>query len=455
MEGQRSRARSARQESGSMQVQDELLGQITVNSDFVGYDTLVVENTKIEVIIANKEITKKANEQDQVQIMLSNTPFYAVSGGQIADIGQIRGEGFVAEVQDVTKAPNGQHLHTVVIKEGVITEGATAIAEVDPASRKAIIKNHTATHLLHQALKDVLGEHVNQAGSLVSAERLRFDFSHFGQVTKEELAQIEEKINEQIWQAIDVDISLKKLDEAKAMGAMALFGEKYGETVRVVKVGDYSLELCGGCHVRNTAEIGLCKLVSESGIGAGVRRIEAVTAQGAYEYMGSQLNVLQEAASLVKAKRVEDVVQRLESLNQQLKELQRENESLSAKLGNMEAGTLIDDAVEINGVKVLAKKVNAADMDGLRAIVDKLKKDLSSGIIVLGAVSGEKVNIVAGVTKDLIDSGYHAGKLVKEVATRCGGGGGGRPDMAQAGGKQPADLESALAFVHEYVNTIS
>ncbi|MCK0470925.1 alanine--tRNA ligase [Halalkalibacter sp. APA_J-10(15)] len=455
MEGQRSRARSARQETGSMQVQDEVLGQINAESVFVGYDELKVEQTKIEVIIADKEVIREAHEQEQVQIILSKTPFYAESGGQIADVGTISGEGFVADVQNVKKAPNGQHLHTIIIKEGVMQVGATAIAEVNAPSRKAIVKNHTATHLLHQALKDVLGEHVNQAGSLVSAERLRFDFSHFGQVTKEELSRIEEIVNKQIWEATDVDITIKKLDEAKAMGAMALFGEKYGETVRVVRVGEYSLELCGGCHVRNTAEIGLCKLVSESGIGAGVRRIEAVTAQGAYEQMSSQLRDLQDAASILKAKRVEEVPQRVESLNQQLKEVQRENESLMAKLGNMEAGSLIDDVVEVNGVKVLAKKVNAGDMDALRAIVDKLKQDLSSGIIVLAAVSGEKVNIVAGVTKDLLESGYHAGKLVKEVATRCGGGGGGRPDMAQAGGKKPEELEKALAFVQDYVNTIS
>ncbi|GAE32212.1 alanine--tRNA ligase [Alkalihalobacillus hemicellulosilyticus] len=455
MEGQRSRARSARQEAGSMQVQDEVLGQITAESVFVGYDELKVEQATIEVIISNKEVVKEAHEQEQVQMILSKTPFYAESGGQIADIGTISGKGFVAEVQNVKKAPNGQHLHTIIIKEGVMRVGAKATAEVNAPSRKAIVKNHTATHLLHQALKDVLGEHVNQAGSLVSADRLRFDFSHFGQVTKEELSRIEAIVNQQIWEATDVNIIIKKLDEAKAMGAMALFGEKYGETVRVVRVGEYSLELCGGCHVRNTAEIGLCKLVSESGIGAGVRRIEAVTAQGAYEQMSSQLRVLQDAASILKAKRVEEVPQRVESLNQQLKEVQRENESLMAKLGNMEAGSLIDDAVEINGVKVLAKKVNAGDMDALRAIVDKLKQDLSSGVIVLAAVSGEKVNIVAGVTKDLLESGYHAGKLVKEVATRCGGGGGGRPDMAQAGGKKPEELEKALAFVQDYVNTIS
>ncbi|GAE35067.1 alanine--tRNA ligase [Halalkalibacter akibai] len=454
MEAQRDRARSARQESGSMQVQDEILGQITEDSKFVGYDHLQVEAT-VQVIVAEKEVRDSVAAGSTAQVILNETPFYAESGGQVADTGLIRGENVLAEVTDVTKAPNGQHLHTVVIKEGVLEKGTVVTCIVEETERKSIVKNHTATHLLHQALKDVVGTHVNQAGSLVSEDRLRFDFSHFGQVTAEELAKVEDIVNEQIWSALEVEISLKKLDEAREMGAMALFGEKYGETVRVVKVGDYSLELCGGCHVRNTAEIGLFKLVSESGIGAGVRRIEAVTGKGAYEHMNSQLQLLKDVASHLKVKRVQDVPARIEANVQQIRDLQRDNESLAAKLGNMEAGNLVNEAVTVNGVSVLAKKVDAADMDGLRGIVDKLKQDLTSGIIVLGAVSGDKVNIVAGVTKDLHPKGYHAGKIVKEVATRCGGGGGGRPDMAQAGGKNPEELEAALAFVEEYVNSIS
>ncbi|ARK29244.1 alanine--tRNA ligase [Halalkalibacter krulwichiae] len=454
MEAQRERARSARQESGSMQVQDEILGQITVESQFVGYDHLQIES-KIEVIIAEKEVRDSVAAGVTAQVILDQTPFYAESGGQVADKGLIRGSNLLAEVTDVSKAPNGQHLHTVVIKEGVLEKDDYVTCTVEETERTSIVKNHTATHLLHQALKDVLGTHVNQAGSLVSEDRLRFDFSHFGQVTVEELSKIEDIVNQQIWNALEVEISLKNLDEAKEMGAMALFGEKYGETVRVVKVGEYSLELCGGCHVRNTAEIGLFKLVSESGIGAGVRRIEAVTGRGAYEHMNAQIQLLKDVAVNLKAKRVQDVPARIEATQQQIKDLQRENESLTAKLGNMEAGNLVNEAVAINGVSVLAKKVDAADMDGLRGIVDKLKQDLTSGIIVLGAVAGEKVNIVAGVTKDLNAKGYHAGKLVKEVASRCGGGGGGRPDMAQAGGKNPSELEEALAFVEEYVNSIS
>ncbi|WYP27849.1 alanine--tRNA ligase [Alkalihalobacillus sp. FSL W8-0930] len=454
MNKQRERARAARQDTGSMNVQSDLLSKITEPSEFVGYETLKADAT-IQALIVNQELVEVASTGQEAQLILDRTPFYAESGGQVADGGLIRTETGVAEVIDVKKAPNGQHLHTVQVKEGTLANKASAKASVTRTERSGTIKNHTATHLLHQALKDTLGTHVNQAGSLVSENRLRFDFSHFGQVTQEELTQIESIVNEKIWSALSVDISEKKLDEAKQMGAMALFGEKYGDTVRVVQVGDYSLELCGGIHVQNTAEIGQFKIVSETGIGAGVRRIEAVTGKAAYLYVQEQLDILQEAATLVKAKSVRDVPTRIDSILGQMKAVQRENESLSAKVGNMEASNLTDSVVEVNGVSVLAKKVNARDMDALRTIMDKLKQETESGILVLGAETGGKVSIVAAVTKDLIDQGFHAGKIVKEVATRCGGGGGGRPDMAQAGGKNPDQLDSALEFVAEYVKSIS
>ncbi len=454
MEQQRDRARAARQDTGSMQVQDQLLGEIKVESQFVGYEQLQTESV-IELMIKEKERTEYAGVDDEVTVILNKTPFYAESGGQIADTGQLQADGVIAKVTDVQKAPNGQNLHYVKIVQGTLRTGMTVTATVEETNRHGIVKNHTATHLLHQALKDTLGEHVNQAGSLVSEERLRFDFSHFGQITEEEIETIETIVNEKIWDRISVDIMNKNLEEAKAMGAMALFGEKYGEVVRVVQVGEYSLELCGGCHVTNTAEIGLFKIISESGIGAGIRRIEAVTGKGAYDYISSQLELLQEVAQSVKAKNVKDVPSRVTALQQQIKELQRENESLASKLGNMEAGNLINDFETVNEVSILAKKVAANDMDNLRSIVDTLKSKVETGIIVLGATNGDKVNIVATVSKDLIDKGYHAGKLVKEVATRCGGGGGGRPDMAQAGGKNPEKLDDALNFVRQYVESIS
>ncbi|EKN64910.1 alanine--tRNA ligase [Schinkia azotoformans] len=453
MEKQRERARSARHDEGSMQVQGGVLGDIKIESKFIGYDQVDAESL-IEVVLQNNEFIEHVQTGDEAQIILDVTPFYAESGGQIADQGYLVNDGLTLCVKDVQKAPNGQHLHSVVVEKGILTKGVKVTAKIDEVKRNAIIKNHTATHLLHQALKDVLGNHVAQAGSLVSPDRLRFDFSHFGQVKPEELDKVEAIVNDKIWNSLDVEISQKALKEAKEMGAMALFGEKYGDVVRVVKVGDYSLELCGGCHVSNSAQIGLFKIVSESGIGAGTRRIEAVTGQGAYLLMNDQINILKEAANKLKTN-LKDVPARVEALHGELRQLERENESLSAKLSNIESSNLVNEVKEINGVKLLAKKVNVKDMNSLRTMVDDLKGKLGSAVIILGAVSDDKVNLTAGVTKDLIEKGYHAGKLIKEVATRCGGGGGGRPDMAQAGGKNPEQLVDALNYAEEWMKSIS
>ncbi|RFU65807.1 alanine--tRNA ligase [Peribacillus glennii] len=453
MDAQRERARSARQDVDSMQIQSGVLGDIKVESSFTGYDQLEGQGT-VAAIVKNGELIDQADEGEEVQVILSETPFYAESGGQIADKGFIVSEDVKASVLDVQKAPNGQNLHRVVIESGILKQDASVVSEVHVENRARIIKNHTATHLLHQALKDVLGGHVNQAGSLVEPDRLRFDFSHFGQVQPEELDRIEQIVNEKIWQSLQVNIEYKDIEEAKAMGAMALFGEKYGKIVRVVQVGHYSLELCGGCHVPNTAVIGLFKIVSESGIGAGTRRIEAVTGAGAYQAMADQISVLKEAASKLKAN-PKDLPSRIEGVLAEMKELQKENESLAAKLGNIEASSLVSQVQEVNGVNVLAAKVQAADMNNLRAMADDLKQKLGSAIIVLGSAQDGKVNLIAAVTKDYIAQGFHAGKLVKEVAARCGGGGGGRPDMAQAGGKDPQKLDSALNFVEEWVKSIS
>ena len=449
MEAQRSRARAARQDVDSMQVQSGILGDIKVDSEFIGYDQLECK-ASVSVIIKNGERAEDAMAGEEVQIIFDRTPFYAESGGQIADRGFFENDELRIFIKDVQKAPNGQNLHTAVVEYGLLKEGTTGKAQVDAANRSKITKNHTATHLLHQALKDVLGTHVNQAGSLVQPDRLRFDFSHFGQVTAEELERIEQIVNDKIWKNIDVSISNKAIAEAKAMGAMALFGEKYGDIVRVVQVGDYSLELCGGCHVPNTSAIGLFKIVSESGIGAGTRRIEAVTGEAAYQQLTEQISILREAAAKVKAN-PKDLPGKIDSLLGEVKDLQKENESLAAKLSNIEAGNIQSKAETINGVTVLSAKVQAQDMNNLRNMADDLKQKLGSSVIVLGSVQGDKVNLIAAVTKDLVDEGYHAGKIIKEVATRCGGGGGGRPDMAQAGGKNPNELDAALAAVKELV----
>ncbi|MDP7990311.1 alanine--tRNA ligase [Bacillus sp. MHSD_36] len=453
MEKQRERARAARQDVDSMQVQGGVLGEVKVASEFVGYGTVATESNVV-ALVKNGEYTDSLQAGEEGQLMLDVTPFYAESGGQIADRGYLLADGVKVLVKDVQKAPNGQNLHKVVVEEGTLTKEAAVKAIIDTKNRSSVVKNHTATHLLHQALKDVLGTHVNQAGSLVTSERLRFDFSHFGQVQADELEKIERIVNEKIWESIDVEISQKAIEEAKEMGAMALFGEKYGDVVRVVQVGDYSLELCGGCHVDNTASIGIFKIVAESGIGAGTRRIEAVTGKSAYELMNDQVGLLKEAAGKMKTN-PKDILTRVDGLFAEVKQLQKENESLAAKLSNIEAGNLTDSVMTVDGVNVLAAKVNVADMNNLRTMMDDLKNKLQSAVVVLASVNDDKVNILAGVTKDLISQGYHAGKLVKEVASRCGGGGGGRPDMAQAGGKNPAQVEEALAFVQEYVKSVS
>ncbi|MFJ7826877.1 alanine--tRNA ligase [Psychrobacillus sp. NPDC096623] len=452
MEAQRSRARAARQNVDSMQVQSEVFSNLHDESEFVGYETTAV-STKVTSIVRDQVLVKTAHEGDEVKVVLTQTPFYAESGGQIADHGVIENDTFRGFVKDVQKAPNGQNLHTVVIESGEMITDAEVVATVDNSLRGHTIKNHSATHILHQALKDVLGTHVNQAGSYVGPDRLRFDFSHFGQVTKDELEQIERIVNEKVWDNIPVVTGYHNIDEAKQMGAMALFGEKYGDIVRVVQMGDFSLELCGGIHVQNTSQIGIFKILSESGIGAGTRRIEAVTGKGAFEIIKEEEQILNEAANLLKAQ-PKDLVNKVTQTLQELKNVQRDNESLSAKIANSQASSVLSSAQKVNDVTVLAVKVDAKDNNQLRQMMDDLKQKLEKAVIVLGAVDGDKVMISAGVTKDIVGGNYHAGNIVKLVAEQCGGKGGGRPDFAMAGAKDASKLETALSSVVEYIKSV-
>lgn len=449
MEKQRERARNARQKVDSMHVQDEVLGNLDVDSMFVGYDQQET-NTEIVKIIHNQTIVDSAEAEEEVLLVLHETPFYAESGGQVADQGWISTENATGYVEDVKKAPQGQHIHRVKVKDGSFQIGDKVKTMIENEFRNGVVKNHTATHLLHQALKDVLGQHVNQAGSLVTSDRLRFDFTHFGAVKIEELKQIEHIVNQKVWASLPLEIHNKKIEEAKAMGAMALFGEKYGDMVRVVQVDDYSMELCGGCHVRNTAEIGLFKIITETGIGAGTRRIEAVTSKNAYGFINEKLQVLQTAAQHLKVKE-EKVPERIDGLFTEMKSVQKENESLSARIANVEASSILEQVETINDVQLLTQKVQVKDMNQLRNMVDDIKQKLSSGIVLLAAENDQKVQLAAGVSKDLIDRGLHAGNLIKQAAQICGGGGGGRPDMAQAGGKDPQKISEALQFVKQYV----
>ncbi|TGA99536.1 alanine--tRNA ligase [Sporolactobacillus shoreae] len=450
LEQQRNRARSARRNQKSMQVQSDTLRNITEKSEFVGYSRFTVDDAHIIAIVKDNEAVDSASEGDKVQLILDRTPFYAEMGGQIADKGVLSNENVKLLVTDVQKAPNGQNLHTSVVESGQVTVGSAVRAEIDREARLSIEKNHTGTHLLDQALKDTLGSHVNQAGSYVSPDRLRFDFSHYGQVTDDELRQIEQIINEKIWEQLPVTTTEMPIDDAKKLGAVALFGEKYGKIVRVVNAGDYSLELCGGCHVKNTAEIGLFTIVSESGIGAGTRRIEALTGKKAYEKMYQDKLELKTIAGKVKAA-PELLPDRIDVLLQQIRGLEKENEALMAKLGNAKANELEQAVKKVGEVSYVAAKVDNVDMNRLRTMADGLKDHFHSLIVVLASVEDGKVHLVSGVTKDLVEKGYHAGKIIKEIAAICGGGGGGRPDMAQAGGRQPEKVADALKAVSDMI----
>ena len=450
MEAQRERARSARSKETSMGVQSALLTDIKVESKFVGY-TELTHDSELFVIIQGDALVNEASA-GTAELIFAETPFYAEMGGQIADRGYVKNTAgeVVANVVDVKKAPNGQFLHKVEVL-APLAEGQIYQLQVDERMRTRILKNHTATHLLHRALKDVLGEHANQAGSLVAPGHLRFDFTHFGQVTSEELARMEAIVNEKIWEAIPVVTIETDIDTAKNMGAMALFGEKYGKEVRVVNIGDYSIELCGGTHVANTEDIGIFKIVSESGIGAGVRRMEAVTSKEACQLLQEEERQLKEIATLVKSPQLKEVVTKTEQLQQQLRDLQKENEQLAGKLANQQAGDIFKDVKDINGVRYIAAQVNVKDMNQLRQLADQWKQKELSDVLVLATAQDEKVSLLAAMTKDMNGKGLKAGDLIKAIAPKVGGGGGGRPDMAQAGGKNPEGIADALAEVENWL----
>lgn len=452
MQDQRNRARAARQVADSFSVQSAVLSEVIVPSEFVGYYQTSIQS-ELLVVISEDELKEQVMPEQTAQLIFRQTPFYAEMGGQVADTGLIKnmdGET-VAVVVDVKRAPNGQNLHIVEIKTGISTNNVY-ILEVDEVRRRNITKNHTATHLLHQALRDVLGSHATQAGSLVTPNHLRFDFTHFGQVTAEELIEMEKTVNQKIWEAIQVETVETTIDKAKEMGAMALFGEKYGNEVRVVTIGDYSIELCGGVHVQNSQDIGVFKILSESGIGAGTRRIEAVTGQAAYEWFHTREKELQEAAYLVKAQQTKDVVKRIEALKQELKEVQSENESLNAKLMQVESQNIFDDVEEVNGIRFITYQTKNQDMNTLRQLADQWRQKNVSDIFVAASELDGKVSLLASVSKEKVAVGIKAGDLIKAIAPLVGGGGGGRPDMAQAGGKNPAGIPDALKQVSNWLN---
>ncbi|WP_418261991.1 alanine--tRNA ligase [Eubacterium sp.] len=453
MEVQREKARNARKTTNYMGADETVYESLDKNltSKFVGYDKLENES-EITALTTEKEVVQALAEGDNGTILVNETPFYATMGGQTGDKGIIETANGKFKVVDTIKLHGSMIGHVGYVVEGMVQVGDKVALKVYSANREAIAKNHSATHLLQKALKLVLGEHVEQAGSYVDAERLRFDFTHFQAMTKEEIAKVESIVNEQIANGLDVVTKEMTLEEAKKTGAMALFGEKYGDTVRVVSMGDFSVELCGGTHVSNTKEISYLKVISEAGISAGVRRIEALTGNGLIKHFEEMEKLLNEAANAAKSD-AHNLTKKIHSLNDEIKSLSSENEKLKAKLANESVGDALDNVVEVKGVKLLATKVADVDMNGLRNLGDQLKEKMGGGVVVIVSTTNDKANVIVMADDDAISKGAHAGNMIKEIAKCVGGGGGGRPNMAQAGGKNPAGADMAIEKAKEILES--
>ncbi|WP_283680920.1 alanine--tRNA ligase [Parablautia sp. Marseille-Q6255] len=449
MEEQRQMARKARGTTNYMGADATVYDQIdaSVTTEFVGYDALRAESV-ITVLTTQTELTEALTEGVHGTVITQQTPFYATMGGQNGDTGVISCASGSFIVEDTIHLLGGKYGHVGYMAEGMIKTGDTVTLTVDETCRKNTCKNHSATHLLQKALKTVLGSHVEQKGSLVTPDRLRFDFAHFQAMTPEELAKVEELVNQEIAAALPVRTDIMSIEDAKKTGAMALFGEKYGDEVRVVSMGDFSKELCGGTHVGNTSQIATFKIVSEAGIAAGVRRIEALTGDGVFAYYKAAEKELHEAAALLKTTPAK-LLEKIASLQAELKNAHSENESLKSKLAKDALGNVMDQVCEISGVKLLAAKLAGVDMNGLRELGDQLREKLGEGVVLLASVNDGKVNLMAAATDGAMKQGAHAGNLIKGIAALVGGGGGGRPNMAQAGGKDPSGVEAALEKAKE------
>ena len=446
MEKQRQTARDARGNMDSEAWKEDAIAKLDkdIVTDFEGYETLSIEST-VKGIAKENELVKSASVGDEVIIVLDKTAFYPEGGGQVGDKGLLvnKNEDVVVEVIDTKKGPNNTIKHICVVKSGMINVGDVVYTKVDKEVRLASARNHSATHILHKVLKEVLGEHVNQAGSLVTPERLRFDVTHFEAISKDELKVIEEKVNDMIFEALDITCENMSMTDASNKGATALFGEKYGDEVRVVSMGEYSIELCGGTHLTNTSQIGMFKILSEGGVAAGVRRIEAITGKEVYYFLNNKQNLINEVCTTVKAKE-DNLVARVGHLLDETKSLAKELNEVKAKMSLQSADSILDSKVDINGVNIVTSKFEDMDMDTLRNTADTLRDKLSSGVVVLANIAGGKINFVATATKDVVEKGVHAGNIVKEVAQIAGGKGGGRPNMAQAGAPDVNKVDEAL-----------
>ena len=445
MDEQRQKARSARKETNYMGADADVYNEIVSDetTEFVGYEKLT-EEAEVSFLTTDTELVEALSDGEKGSIIVPLTPFYATMGGQQGDKGIITSAGGTFVVEDTVKVVGNRYAHVGYVSEGMIRVGEKVTLAVDEKLRAKTCRNHSATHLLQKALREVLGTHVEQAGSYQDGERTRFDFSHFAAMTEEELKKVEAIVNEKIAENIDVVTDVMTVDEAKKTGAMALFGEKYGEKVRVVSMGDFSKEFCGGTHVKNTGDIAAFKIISENGVAAGVRRIEALTGDNVLAYYAKIEEELDKAAKVVKATPA-TLVDRLERLMAEVKALSSENESLKSKAAQSALGDVMDQVTEVKGVKLLATSVAGVDMNGLRDLGDQLKTKLGEGVVVIASECDGKVNLIAMATDEAMKAGAHAGNLIKAIAGKVGGGGGGRPNMAQAGGKNPAGIPDAIA----------
>ncbi len=450
MEEQRQKSKQAWQGMGEGKAKEiyRRLSNEGMKTLFVGYEETQCES-RILKLIKGDESVSSANEGDEIEIITEKTPFYGETGGQVGDRGVIFQENFSLEVEDTLRPLEDLIVHKARVKRGVVRVGMEATFKVDPDRRRAIALNHTATHLLQAMLREVLGSHVHQAGSLVAPERLRFDFTHFAPIERGDLEQIEAMVNQKVRQNMRVETKIMNVEEALQTGAMALFGEKYGEKVRVVRVSDFSIELCGGTHTSRTGDIGIFKILHESGVAAGVRRIEALTGEGAYQFIREEERQLEEIASSLKSPPGEIGV-RVERLLQRQKELEREVESFQAKWSHQEISGLLSLVREVKGVKVLSVRLDGKDPKRLREYIDQLKEKIGSGIILLGSQSEVKVTLLIGITEDLTRR-FKANELIKKIALHVGGTGGGRPDFAQAGGTDPERLDEALKAIDDLI----
>ena len=452
MQKQKDEARNARKDGSSWDAEDSYSFENAKATEFLGYSELT-STSKISGIVAEGEISANILNGQSGIIVTDSTPFYAEMGGQSGDIGKIFTDNAKAEVLNTKKNGDGIYLHEVKVTEGEFKTDDSVTLSVCKKNRMNISRNHSSTHLLHKALKEVLGSHVAQAGSLVTSERLRFDFSHFEAMTTEQISKVEQKVNDAILSAMDITVQELPIDEAKKLGAEAQFGEKYGNVVRVVSMGDYSIEFCGGTHLKNTSEAGLLKILSETGVAAGVRRIEAVTGYGVLEYIKEKDNLIVNTASVLKTNLLNEIDKKAESLMSELKSVQKEVDAIKSEIANAKANDILSNVKKIGDIELVCARLDGMSVDDIKKTADGIKEKLSFGVVVLGSLTDDKITFVAMVTKEALAKGVHAGNIIKEITQIADGRGGGKPDMAQGGGKDASKIDEALAYAQGVIES--